>query len=92
MSQPWSITGWSTEFRQVGPEEYRYKVKDPEGKTWHRNGVSEFTAQGTQQEALAEMKDKVRSFVSTYAAAKAPVQVYTFFDENDDPREVDTTS
>lgn len=87
MAEPsWSITGWSAEYRQVGPFEYRYKIRDPEGKVWRRQGQWEFIAGGSQAEAMAEMKEKAKSFATVYASEKAPVQVYTFFDDDHDPR------
>jgi hypothetical protein len=87
MNPVWSITGWSAEYKQVGPRNWEYRIKDPDGKVWHQAGQDWFGFHDASFEDLKkEMENKTRRFVLTYASKKAEVQEYTFFDKNDDLR------
>jgi len=82
MAEPvWSTKDWSVEYKQIGQNDYMYKVVDPDGKAWHhRYEEWQYLRDISWPDALEQMRNMVRRCASKRAEEKAPVAVYTFFD------------
>lgn len=79
MSEVWSLKGWKTEYKQVGPRDYEYQIKDPEGKVWNKSGKKWFSVHDISFENFLEEAEKTaRMFVLAYASLKAETVTFAF--------------
>jgi hypothetical protein len=79
----WGLSGWTAEYKQIGPRDYVYSIKDPKGNTWYDNtnraGQDTFTVEDVSlDELIAHMKEKAKKFARGYAKKYAEAKVYSF--------------
>jgi hypothetical protein len=79
-NEPWGLKDWTAEYKQIGPSDYVFSIRDPKGNLWYEAGQQTefYVYEASLDEFIAQMKDKAKKFARGYAKKYAETKVYSF--------------